>query len=138
MPLLTRLAVLLVTSAIAMQAPASEPDARATFKREVAQIMGANISKETTEELVASGLAESDAKRIVDRFAEDVAECFLLAVEEKLIQQGKDPKTAFDGLSLPGVGEYFENAAEAEQMMMGCLLTAAADAGLPTAPPEGT
>lgn len=138
MPLLTRLAILLVAVAIAAQAPASEPDARATFKREIAKMMGAGMSKETTEQLVASGLAESDAKRIVDRFAEDVAECFVLAVEEKLTQQRKDPKTALEGLSAMDVGGYFESAEEAEQMMMGCLITAASDAGLPIGSPRGT
>ncbi|MEO0617583.1 MAG: hypothetical protein AAFY69_15750 [Pseudomonadota bacterium] len=124
--------VLPVMSAlVAVPAAADEaPDNRARVKSTISAVMSQHLAEDGVAELLESGLAKPDAERIIARFSDDAAECLLTVAEEKIIQDGGDPRSAMAKLKLEDLGDLFEDADELELRMESCLHSAIADAGL--------
>ncbi|MEO1593929.1 MAG: hypothetical protein AAFS02_01640 [Pseudomonadota bacterium] len=106
------------------------PDNRAALKSEISASLLGHVRSDAMEELVESGLAESDAERILAKFAEDAAECLLITAEERIIHTGGNPKEAMASLKASDFRTIFKDSNEFEQRMISCLLGVAANAGL--------
>lgn len=126
------IAALSVAAALSAGPAAAEeaPDNRAALKSSISKTMLEYMGADGIEELVESGLAEPDAKRIMDRFVSGAAECILTVAEERIVQIGGDPRDVMSTLQLDDFRDLFEDEASFERRLKGCLMGVAADAGL--------
>ena len=126
----TAISVVLCLPFLFLPAWGEDYEGRDRLKLEISEQLFEQMGEELVTDLTNAGLAEVDAEQIVDRFADDVAECALIAVEKIIVDRGESPEELLRDAMPKELGRFFRDGDALEQAMTFCVTTAASKAGL--------
>ena len=121
---------LIITLMVPSPSSADVSEKLEELRKKLATEFNEDFRDDLTQELLGSGLADSDVDRTISILVDDVANCLILAITEAAERKSIDLDAILPIQERCELGPIFRDEAEIYELGAACLLSAISEAGI--------